>query len=271
MNYLYKNNKSILKTKDNINVYNNDSQSKINNDNINIITSRPNSKIKSKTKKNKTNKTKPNKKISKKTSKKTNKLHNSKQKRTYNLNNTEPNSNNNTEFPQGEKYKCIGPCYPANTLYYNPISLQSIKSKNNSCPIFPTKVGDKIKIKDKCILNENYDFENYDMFDDVVHVATSYNSFLEQIYNIKNIYEMELFLENSINQLPNLSQKRILNSIYKVYRDNDSFPNDNFINLVKNNIIKDYDIKIKSKKILSKIMDNKHTKFWNNLFTGLIK
>jgi len=36
-------------------------------------------------------------------------------------------------------------------------------------------------------------------------------------------------------------------------------------------IIKNFDFKIKSKKILSKIMDNKHGKMWNNLFSALIK
>jgi hypothetical protein len=178
----------------------------------------------------------------------------------------------NIDFPQGNKYKCIGPCYPANTLYYNPISLQAIKSKNDSCPIYPrlNEHTGKVKIKDKCVINENYDYENYDIFDDVVQVATSDNTFLEQIYNIKNIYDVELFLENDIKQLPILSQKRLLNSIYKVYRDNDSFPNDTFVSLIKNLIKKKYNVKIKSKIILGKIMDNKYGKIWNNLFASLL-
>ena len=223
----------------------------INKDNINLITPRSNLKIKSSSKKNNSKKN-----INTKT----------KQKRLTNI-----NYNDNTEFPQGDKYKCIGPCYPANMLYYHPLTLQAIKSKKNSCPIEQHKVGDKIKIKDKCVLNENYDYENYDMFADVIQVATSDEVFLDQIYNIKNIYDVELFLDNNIIQLPILSQKRILNSIYKVYRDNDSFPSSNFIALVKSVIKKNYDIEIKSKKILSKVMDNKHGKKWNNLFSDLLE
>lgn len=80
-----------------------------------------------------------------------------------------------------------------------------------------------------------------------------------------------MFLENDIKQLPNLSQIRIMNSIYKVYRDNDFFPSNNFVSLAKSLIKKNYDIKFKSKLLLSKIMDNKHGKKWDNLFTGLIE
>ena len=144
-------------------------------------------------------------------------------------------------------------------------------SKNNSCPIELQKIGDKIKIKDKCTLNEKYDYNNYDMFADVIQVATSDNNFLEQIYNIKNIYDVELFLENNMKQLPNLSQIRIINCIYKVYRDNDSFPSNNFVSLLKSLIKKNHDIKIKSKKILSKIMENKYSNKWNNIINGIIE
>jgi hypothetical protein len=177
----------------------------------------------------------------------------------------------NIEFPQGEKYKCIGPCYPANTLYYHPLTLQAIKSKSNSCPINLQKVGNKNKIKDKCVLNENYDYESYDMFADLVQIATSDNVFLEQIYNIKDAYEGELFLANNIKQLPNLSQKRIINSLYKVYRKNDSFPSENFVNVVKSLIKNYYDVEIKSKKIIDKIMDNKHDKEWDDILENLVK
>lgn len=254
---------------------------------INLITSRSNITVKKSSKKiNNTQNVTDNKKssskktISKKstgkkiTNKKTANDYNiikktiAKQKRSTNFKN-----DNNIDFPQGNKYKCIGPCFPANTLYYNPISLQAIKSKNDSCPIYPNlnETTGKVKIKDKCVLNKNYNYENYDIFDDVVQVATSDNTFLEQIYNIKNIYDAELFLENDIKQLPNLSQIRIMNSIYKVYRDNDFFPSNNFVSLAKSLIKKNYDIKFKSKLLLSKIMDNKHGKKWDNLFTGLIE
>jgi hypothetical protein len=230
--------------------------------NVNIINSRSNLKIKSLTKKNKS---KTKSKTTSKTKSKT-KSKNNKQKRTINT-----NFKDNIEFPQGNNYKCIGPCYPANVVYYHPLTLQAIRSKSNSCPIRQIAKNNGIKIKDKCTLNEDYDYENYDMFADIVQMATSDNVFLEQIYNIKSIYDVELFLENNIIQLPILSQKRILNSIYKVYRDNDSFPSNNFVSLVKKILVKNYDYKIKSKKIITKIMDNKHNVKWKNLFFGIIE
>jgi hypothetical protein len=177
----------------------------------------------------------------------------------------------NIEFPHGSKYKCIGPCYPANTLYYHPLTLQAIKSKNDSCPTELHKNNGKVKIKDKCTLNKNYDYESYDMFADIIQVATTDDLFLRQIYNIKNIYDVELFLENEIKQLANYSQKRIINSIYKVYRDDDSFPSKNFVDIVKKIIKKNYDIKIKSKEIITEIMNNKYNKNNNNLFNILLK
>lgn len=285
MNYLNKN-KSILKIKDTVDTNINNNLVTIDKEKINLITSRSNIPVKKSSKKKInntkiiTNKNITNKIINKKTtSKKTTSKKTAvdtnikkkaivKQKRTTHFNN-----DNNIDFPQGNQFKCIGPCYPANTLYYNPISLQAIKSKKDSCPIYPNlnEGTGKVKIKDKCILNKNYNYENYDIFDDVVQVATTDNTFLEQIYNIKNIYDVELFLENDIKQLPNLSQKRIMNSIYKVYRDNDSFPSNNFVFLAKNFIKKNYDVKIKSKMLLGKIMDNKHGKKWENLFTGLLE
>ena len=242
-NNLNKKNKSISKSKD-INIFRENIVS-INEQQINIIPSQ--SKVNS-INKHKSNNTKSN------------------QKRIINSKSTE-----NIEFPNGLNYKCIGPCYPADMLYYNPLSLQAIKNKYSTCPIYPQKIGNKLKIKDKCVLNKNYDYDSYDMFSDVVQVATSDNVFLEQIYNIKTIYEVELFLENNINQLPNLSKKRMINSIYRVYRDNDLFPNNNFISQVKFLLKFYYNIDMKSTKIINKIMDNKHSKIYTDIFEILIK
>jgi hypothetical protein len=177
----------------------------------------------------------------------------------------------NVEFPKGDKYKCIGPCYPANKLYYHPLTLQAIKNNTSTCATQLYKIDNNIKIHDKCILNENYNYDNYDLFSDVIQIAMSDNIFLEQIYNIKNIVNVELFLDNDIKQLPILSQKRILNSIYRVYRDYDSFPNKNFISPVKNFIKYNSGINIKSKEIISIIMENKHKKIWEDLFENLVK
>ena len=192
-------------------------------------------------------------------------------KKTRQQRSTNIQASESVEFTKGDKYNCIGPCYPANKLYYHPLTLQAIKNNTSTCPTQLYKIDNNIKIHDNCILNENYNYDNYDLFSDVVQIAMSDNIFLEQIYNIKNIVNVELFLENDIKQLPILSQKRILNSIYRVYRDYDSFPNKNFISPVKNFIKYQYNIDIKSKEIISKIMQNKHKKNWTNLFENLVK
>ena len=174
--------------------------------------------------------------------------------------------NDKFEFPQGEKFKCIGPCYPAEMLFYHPLTLQGIKNKYNSCPIRLTKVNNDIITNDKCKVNTDFDYDNYDMFADIFQVAKSDDDFLNQIYNIRNIHEVEIFLENNLNQLPNLSQIRILNSIYKVYRDNDLFPSKTFILNIKKILKNNYNIDLNKEKILNKIMLDKHNKKNNDLF-----
>jgi hypothetical protein len=232
-----------------------------------------------KNKKNKSNKDSKKNSKSKSKNKKTSNTYT--QKRVSFKLDSEPNRNNSYDlvetekdkgdFPQGNKFKCIGPCYPAYTLYYHPLTLQGIENKYDSCPIEDEIVNNKVKRSDKCVLNKDYDFDSYDVFADVIQVATSNDVFLQQIYNIKNIYDCELFLDNNIKQLPNLSQKRILNSIYQVYRDNDSFPSNNYLDLVKKLIKTLYSVKIKSKTIITKIMDNKHKKRWTDIFNYLIE
>lgn len=187
----------------------------------------------------------------------------------FNINNNKI-IKNNIEFPQGKTYKCIGPCFPANTLYYHPFTLQAMKSKKNTCPIKEQQIKNKKKLRDTCELDENYDYENYDVFSDVVQIAISEKKFLEQIYNIKNIYDAELFISNDVKELPNITQRRILNCIYIVYRDNDNFPNQNYLKLIKEHIKKTHDLKIKRKKLLTIIMDNKYKQLWKNIFDDII-
>jgi hypothetical protein len=68
-----------------------------------------------------------------------------------------------------------------------------------------------------------------------------------------------------------LSQKRLINSIYQVYKDNDTFPSENFINITKNNLKELYNINAKSKKIINYIMNNKYKTNWPDFFDYLIK
>jgi hypothetical protein len=156
-------------------------------------------------------------------------------------------------------------------LYYHPLTFQAIKSNNDSCPIEKQKINNKIKIKDKCVVDKNYDFDRYDMFTDVIQVALSDDSFLRQIYNFKNITDVDFFLENDIKELPTLSQIRILNSIYKVYKDNDLFPNKNYLIIVKKILKTYYNVHIKTNDILKTIIHNKYKKKNDNIFDKFIK
>lgn len=202
-----------------------------------------------------------NKKVSKKKSKKKSKISRE------NIKIMSNNLSNTFEFPQGEHHKCIGPCYPANTTYYHPITLQQFKNNFSSCPISKSiEINGKKEIYDKCNVNNNANYEGYDIFADVFDLASTDKLFLEQIYKIKNIGDVILFLDNEINELPILSQKRILNSIYKVFRDEDIFPNDNFIVCVQNILKLKFNLNVNTKKIFNIIMKNKHNTIWNDIF-----
>lgn len=173
---------------------------------------------------------------------------------------------NNNQFTDKEKYKCIGPCYPANTMYYHPISLQGIKNNFSSCPIKSVKIDGKQKIYENCSINNEFNYNDYDIFADIFQLASTEKLFLEQIYNIYNINDANLFIKNNLNELPTFSQKRIIESIYKVYRDNELFPSNEFLDIVQKILKINYDIDVKTNKILNKIMKNKHGKLWNTFF-----
>ncbi len=166
--------------------------------------------------------------------------------------------------------KCIGPCYKKNTLFYHPLTLEAIiDTEQNMCPINPifNDILNETVYCGKCNIDESIDYTKYDIFTDIIQFASTDENFLKEFYNISTINDIEIFLENNINELPFYTQKRILNSIYQIYKDDDTFPNNNYINLVKNILNKIYNIEIKSKKIIDKIMKNKYKNNWNNIFT----
>lgn len=127
-------------------------------------------------------------------------------------------------------YDCIGPCYPANTIYYNPISLTPIKSTFPTCPIKKTislqDSGEKTIIyANECKKSDITDeYKYFDIFDDSVQIANSSDNFLKQIYEINNIQEVVYFLNSSIDVLPIYTQKRILKAIHDVYYKYIEFP-----------------------------------------------
>lgn len=146
-------------------------------------------------------------------------------KKTYAINN-----NSNDKIKSIEGYNCVGPCYPPNTYYYNPLDLSLISNPYTSCPIEPIDVVDsngKIvkKKSDKCddtMANKGNLY--FDVFSDYIQISTSADNFLSQIYNLNNISDVVHFLSDSIDTLPIYSQRRLLGAIFEVYYKYVEFP-----------------------------------------------
>jgi len=143
---------------------------------------------------------------------------------------TKTDNNNFTLVKSNDGYNCIGPCYPPNTIYYNPSTLTFIKSSFPSCPIKKREIildnGNKTTIyADKCNEKDINKGHNYfDIFNDSVQIAETPNMFLKQIYNINNISDVIIFLNYSTDILPLYSQRRLLKAIYEVYYKYIEFP-----------------------------------------------
>lgn len=156
-------------------------------------------------------------------------INNNTKKKIYTINNN-PKNTKGDKIKSVEGYECIGPCYPANTYYYNPLTLSLISTPFPSCPIKEKIVigsdGNKHKKKfDKCY-DEDINKGNlyFDIFSDYVQVSTTAENFLFEIYNLKNISDIVHFLSNTINTLPIYSQRRLLEAIYNVYYKFVEFP-----------------------------------------------
>ena len=171
-------------------------------------------------------------------------------------------------------YNCIGPCYPANTVYYNPETLTAIKLPFPSCPIKKKIVeikGQKnIIFADKCKEEDiNDEYLYFDIFEDVLQIARSSNNFLKDIYNIHNISDVIMLLNNALDIMPIYSQKRILKAFYEVYYKYIEFPKLLFAEKILK-VLKDiYNIhKLSTKNILKHLDKNKSIK--NDIYTYFI-
>ena len=60
-----------------------------------------------------------------------------------------------------------------------------------------------------------------------------------------------------MNNLPVLTQKRILNCVFNVYINDNNFPNVIFINAVKQILLNFYNVNINNNKIYNSIIKNK--------------
>ena len=162
---------------------------------------------------------------------------------------------------------CIGPCYPANTLFYNPVTMRAIKNNYTSCPIYPTNNLDLVSTKcSNNNIDENY--KTYQLFDNSYKVANSPHMFLKQIYELHNFNEIEDFLKVLIFTKPLYTQKRILEAIFETYRTLNEFPTNNFINSMFN-IKECFSKNITKEKLKKRILKVKNDYNVSDLFNYL--
>ena len=137
---------------------------------------------------------------------------------------------NNIKIKSIENYECIGPCYPANTPYYNPSNLALITNFFPSCPIKEQLITNSDgltykKFYGKCNIDDiNEEYLNFDIFSDTIQIATSHNNFITEIYNLNNITDIVRFLSNEFDIIPIYSQRRLLGAIYLTYYKFVEFP-----------------------------------------------
>ncbi len=156
-----------------------------------------------------------------------------------------------------ENNKCIGPCYPENFLYYNPLTLQPIIQPMPTCGIMPSDKKSEFDIFKKCdLVTGNYN--NYDLFNEFDKIASSPINFLSQIYEIKNYTDVINFIKNDINNLPLYTQRRILNAVYVAYKNAIEFPDPLFITCFINVFKKLYNINLNNNNITKKIIKYKN-------------
>ena len=152
---------------------------------------------------------------------------------------------------------CLGPCYPPNTIYYHPIYFTPQVFNDFTCPI--TRIKDKNKDIDRCKEEDvSNDYKEFDIFEPIVHIANTPKTFLEQIYNIISIQDVITFLNNSIDEMPIYSQRRLLDCIYSSFIINNNFPKELFSEKIQHILKTIYDIDISVKKIQKKISSNKN-------------
>ena len=149
----------------------------------------------------------------------------------YVISNNYTNNNIDTnKIKSIEGYECIGPCYPANTYYYNPSNLALISNSYPSCPIKEQQIVNPDgsmykKLSAECDEKDIGKGKLYfDIFDDNIQIATSSSNFLSEIYSLSTITDIVRFLTNDFDNLPIYSQRRLLEAIYSAYYKYIEFP-----------------------------------------------
>jgi hypothetical protein len=178
------------------------------------------------------------------------------------------NSKNYFSLPKSiSGRQCIGPCYPAETLFYHPMYLRAFKNeKDPTCPViryYDEKEKEYERI-DKCKPEDiTKQYEKFEIFEDVFQIAINDELFLSQIYNINNLNSATEYLNETLEILPVFTQKRLLNAIYTVWSDNKNFPVQIFCERAQYVLKEIYKIDVPIEKIKNKIIDSKK---YNDIF-----
>lgn len=143
-------------------------------------------------------------------------------------NNEKTNKKNKIKSTDG--YECIGPCYPPDTFFYNPLNLGLFKNPYPSCPIREQKISNSDgstykKYSAECYKDDiNSGYLYFDIFSDNIQIATNSDNFLSEIYYLNNISDIVRFISNEFDILPIYTQRRLLEAIYSTYYNYVEFP-----------------------------------------------
>ena len=151
-----------------------------------------------------------------------------------NLKNSNLKDKNNVIFYKSKKnIQCIGPCYPPNYLYIDPFTFKDIYENDYTCPFGYCKDDEEcdIDICDEKQCTDNY--LNFNINDTYFYIASTNELFLE-IFNITKYTDIILFIENEYDSLPLYTQKRIINTIFNVYKNNNKLLSTFYIKSVLN-------------------------------------
>jgi len=185
--------------------------------------------------------------------------------------NIKNNNNNNNKLNQiitQNGYSCLAPCSKPNQLFYHPITYDAYQVPYSACPVYDKNHTNSknIILLDKCSIDENITYQNYNIFDDSFQISHTTNEFLIEIYNIKNIIDLINFINNNFNELPVHTQKRLLNYFLDVYILHDDLPIEIISEKILDVFFKIYKINLNINKIINKIKltRNKIKKINNN-------
>lgn len=163
-----------------------------------------------------------------------------KNKNKDNKNNSILNKNINSNIDH-----CVTPCYPKNTIFYSPFNYLPIINEKSTCITLNNNLSKNCDIKDN--------IDNYNVLSNVSFYIKNSNTFLSLFYNINNADELPVFMNDTIDNLPIYTQKRLLQYIFENYKNDINFPINLFVTKIINVFHKIYNVELDIHKITKKI------------------